>query len=262
MTTISVTLVWILAEINVLLLLLLGGSVFNYLRNRRRDTAAVASLVSTIKEREPQQLETLRASLVSEYGQDEGQAADTAKQLMRLKKKFYKTIITIYIDKHREAFKALDQHLDDLIMSYRRQMPIVDEAPPQPAEETDPEPQPAEGLAEMTDSLSADVQQLKRQNEQLKSDLEQTKRELESTITEYVSAYSGGAELGKAKLESELEKLQENKHKGLLEEENEAAQALSGAGGVPQDGLEREDTEIVMTAADVPAEREAIDEKI
>lgn len=229
MTTITATLAWILAEINLLMLILLGAAAFIYLRNKRRDTSAVSSLVKTIKESEPQQTEAIRDALVSQYSQDEGSAQETAKRLIKLKKRFYKTIINIYIDKQREAFAALDQHLDELIMSYRTQMPITEEQPPRageqaPAVEPPPQTAPAE-----TGALSADIEELKRQNEQLRKDLTQAKQELESTITEYVSAYSGGAELGKARLESELGKIQQDKRKGILEEDHPSAEATENA---------------------------------
>ncbi|HKJ21573.1 MAG TPA: hypothetical protein VKA13_00660 [Gammaproteobacteria bacterium] len=255
MTTITATLMWILAEMNLLMLILLGAAMFIHVRNKRRDTHAVTALVRTVKESEPQQLETIRSALVSQYGQDEGSAAETAKQLIKMKKKFYKTIINIYIDKQREAFAALDQHLDDLIMSYRTQMPIVEkEAPQAPAQSTEAQQQSA-ALTEKTDTLSADIEDLKRQNEELKNNLNQAKQELESTITEYVSAYSGGAELGKARLENELDKIKQNQHKGILEEEHPAEAAAETAApapadDVPQEDVQQDDSDNVMSLSD------------
>ncbi len=256
MTTITATLVWILAEMNLLMLILLGAAMFIHVRNKRRDTHAVTALVRTVKESEPQQLETIRSALVSQYGQDEGSAAETAKQLIKMKKKFYKTIIKIYIDKQREAFAALDQHLDDLIMSYRTQMPIVEEQAPQaPVQSAEAQRQSAV-LTEKTDTMSADIEELKRQNEQLKNDLNQAKQELESTITEYVSAYSGGAELGKARLENELDKIKQNQHKGILEDEEHPAEAADEAAApapaddAPQEDVQQDDSDNVMSLSD------------
>lgn len=219
MTTLATTLAWLLAEINVVLLVFVGWGLFSYLRGKRRATAAVVSLVKTVKENEPAQLETLSAELKDHYGRDETNAAETAKTLLKLKKSFYKKLIHIYMDKYSEAFRTLDEQLDELLMSYRKQMPLADEtATPAPAGDAVPSQQ-AGSLAEKTDTMSADIETLKRQNDQLKHDLDQAKKELESTITEYISAYSGSVELGKAKLETELQKIKHNPTRGILEED-------------------------------------------
>lgn len=268
MTTLTATLAWILAEMNVLMLILLGSAMFLHFRNKRRDTSAVSALVRTVKESEPRQAEAIRSALVSQYGQDEGSASEAAKQLIKLKKRFYKTLIHIYIDKQRDAFEALDQRLDELVMSYRTQMPIVEESAPQE------EPAPAEGgqqtaLAEKTDNLSADIEELKRQNEQLQKNLTETKQELESTITEYVNAYSGGAELGKARLNSELGKIKSDQRKGILEEEqrSEADQAgQTAAPDAPQEPPQEatahdDDNDDVMSLSDALGEQALAEEQ-
>lgn len=265
MTTITATLAWTLAGLNLLILILLGTVAFLHLRGRRRDTSAVSVLVRTVKENEPQQIEAIRSSLMSQYGQDEGNAGETARKLVKLKKKFYKTIINIYIDKQREAFAALDQHLDELIMSYRTQMPIVEEdagATPESAPGADA-PQPTAALSEKTDSLSADIEALKRQNEQLQNDLRQTKQELESTITEYVSAYSGGADLGKARLDSEIDKIKQNHNEqGQISDAPAQAPEHRTPPERPQEGVKQDDdTDTVMSLSDALADNGIVEEQ-
>lgn len=226
MTTLSAAVTAVMAEINAVLLIIFGGLLFIHLRNKKRDTAAVTALVTAVKKNEPAQTQALVTALKEQYGHDDENALENAKKLLKLKKGFYKQLIQIYLNNHSEAFLTLDKTLDELLMSYRSLMPVAGGQSPQEAGAAPPDDVPAAlgdapSTVERIDTVTADVDELKKQNEQLRQQLEQAKKELESTIAEYVSAYSGGAELGKAKLSNEMHKLEEKRKKGLLEEEHE-----------------------------------------
>lgn len=225
------TLIGTLVELNIVLLVLLGLALFIFIRGKRRDTAALAELVKTVKENEPEQLEALRKEFKEKYQQDDANAEENAKKLLKIKKGFYKRFINIYMYKRSKEFSEFDQQLDELIMSYRAMMPVdnSDDVAQQTSADTEDSAQTSAGaLEEKTDNLSADVNELKKQNEALQNQLEETKNALDATINEYVSAYSGGAEEGKAKLEAEMEKLKEENKKGILEEEEEAETQQEG----------------------------------
>jgi hypothetical protein len=205
MTFMSSSAVWLLTGVDAVLVVIVCGILFLYVRNKKRDTTGVADLVKTIKENEPAQLETLRTALKEQYSQKDDDAAENAKQLAKLRKGFYKHLINIHLNKHDEAFGSIDQHLDALLMAYRTLMPVTVIAEP-PAEQTTDAGQisTAEGI-----DFQADLEEIKRQNDELKKELEETKLALESAISEYVNAYSGGAKDGKQRLEKEMHKLHE-----------------------------------------------------
>ncbi len=219
MTALSPNAVWLLVGIDAVLLFVIGGILFIYMRKKSRDTAGVAELVRTIKENEPTQLEVLRAALKEQYEQDDEAAAENAKKLAKVKKSFYKHLINVHLNREGEAFASIDTRLDELLTAYRTLMPVVAEVPAPvqqeaPAAETQIIPQVT--AAEVHD-FRADLEEIKRQNEELRKELDQTKMALDEAVNEYVSAYSGGAESGKERLESELHKLHDRKEHGARE---------------------------------------------
>ena len=213
MMALSSSAVWLLAGIDAALLIIIGAILFIYIRNKSRDTAGVSELVRTIKENEPAQLEVLRGALKEQYGQSDEEAAENAKKLTKVKKAFYKHLINVHLERDGEAFASLDGRLDELLTAYRTMMPVVAEEPAQP----EPQAPAAEsqGASQISaaeaDDFRADLEEIKRQNNELRKELDATKRALDETVNEYVSAYSGGAEAGKERLESEMHKLQDKK---------------------------------------------------
>jgi len=231
----------LLVAMDAVLLVVLGGILFSYIRNKRRDTAGVSDLVKTIKEHEPAQLETLRTALKEQYGQSDEDAAENAKKLAKVKKTYYKYLITAHLGRNGEAFAALDPHLNDLIMAYRTLMPV--EAQAQPPQEDAPaavQSAPESAVVDTT-NFQAALDEIKRQNDELKKELEETKHALDAALNEYASAYSGGAEAGKERLENEKTKLHNKKESEPPEQDTApTAPANQQAGGNQADAAPRD----------------------
>ena len=239
MMALSSSPVWLLAGIDAALLVIIGGILFTFMRNKSRDTAGVSELVRTIKENEPAQLEVLRGALKEQYGQSDEVAAENAKQLTKVKKAFYKHLINVHMVRDGEAFASLDGRLDELLTAYRTMMPVVVEEPAQ----SQPEAPAAEsqGMAQVTATeihdFRADLEEIKRQNNELRKELNATKHALDEAVNEYVSAYSGGAEAGKERLESEMDKLHDKK----AHDTQESAPATPPPPAAPQSAALAED---------------------
>lgn len=225
----STNAVWLLIGLDIVLLGVLGAMLFLYMRNKRRDTAGLSELVRTIKENEPAQLEALRSTLKEQYGQSEEVAAENAKKLAKVKKAFYKHLIHVHTARDSEAFASLDPRLDELLTAYRSLMPVTAEPAEQPAAE---EP----GAAAPTDDkdFGPELEEIKRQNDELKKELEEAKRSLDEALNEYASAYSGGAEAGKERLENEMHKLHDKAEPPPTEETTAAPAPDAGQPGDAQ----------------------------
>lgn len=272
--TLSASLLGFVAEINAVLLIALAAMMVVYLRNGRRGTRAVAALVKAIKENEPAQLAAVQGQIKEQYGQDDAQAAENAKRLVKLKKTFYRHVVAAYLHRDAAELASLEKHLEELITSYRQLMPVKAQ-PPEPPPAAPEAAAPTEhvgALTERTASLSADVEEIKRQNEVLRKELDDTKQALQSTLSEYVSAYSGG-HVDKEQVDNEFHKLHDHepaepkKKRGILEDESAeppaaavsadrqgaAAPSTQGYEVVeqpPQDGGGGDDSEDIMALSD------------
>ena len=179
-----ITLTIVLAEISLALVIVLAAIGFRRLRDRRRDRAAIETLVTRIKSNRPAQVEKL-AGVLRHGGQlNDEDALRKADDLIKKQNKFYQHAIDLYYTRNHELLSKLDARLEDLLGQYQTlvtagegQAPTVDSAV-------------VEQLSKDIAALSQELEKLREDNAALTAQLKAAEHELDQLGREYVSAFN------------------------------------------------------------------------
>lgn len=193
-----VTLTIILAEISLALmvvLIVIGGKA---LRRRRRDRAAVNTLVTSIKTNRPARLEKLAGMLKGSSQLNDEEALGKANELIKKQNKFYQDAIDLYYTRNHEVLSKLDNRIEDLLSQYQGLITVSGGDAPTVDNEA------IRQLSKDIAALSKELEELRAENATLSTQLKAAENELNQLGQEYVSAFNK-LKVSKAKSEDDHE---------------------------------------------------------
>jgi len=115
MTTLTI----VLAEISMVLLVVVGVIGVKAFNRRRRDQAAVKTLVISIKANQPARVEKLAGMLKDSSHLSDDDALNKANELIKKQNKFYQDAIDLYFTRNNEVLSKLDNRLEGLLDQYQ-----------------------------------------------------------------------------------------------------------------------------------------------
>ena len=179
-----VTLTIVLAEITVVLLAVVIVIGVRALNRRRRDRAAVNTLVISIKANQPARVEKL-AGMLKDSGQlSEDDAVDKANALIKKQNKFYQDAIDLYFTRNHEILSKLDNRLEDLLDQHQELLKVTT------ADNSAVDPEAMGQLSKDIAALSKELEELRAENASLSTQLKAAEHELDQLGREYVSAFN------------------------------------------------------------------------
>lgn len=178
-----VTLTIILAEISLVLLIVVLVIAFKAVIRRRRDQAAVNTLVTSIKENQAGRVDKLVGMLKEDSQLNHDDALDIANTLIKKQNKFYQEAIELYYTRNHEILSKLDHRLEDLLSQYQTAFGGAGGA-------ITADNAAVEQLSKDIAALSKELEQLRGENANLSSQLKAAEQELDQLGREYVSAFN------------------------------------------------------------------------
>jgi hypothetical protein len=176
----TVTLTIVLAEICLVLVIALAVIAARALGRRRRDRAAVETLVTSIKTKQPARVEKLAETLKTSAQFNDEDALGMANEFIRKQNRFYQDAIDLYFTRNHEVLSKLDARLEELLNQYQ--------ALAVPGKGQDKAT--VEQLSKDIASLSRDLDALRKENATLTEQLKAAEHELDQLGREYVSAFN------------------------------------------------------------------------
>jgi len=248
MTTLTI----VLAEITMVLLIVVGVISVKALNRRRRDQAAVKTLVISIKANQPARVEKLAGMLKDSNHLSDDDALNKANELIKKQNKFYQDAIDLYFTRNNEVLSKLDNRLEDLLDQYQGLLKVTT---------TDNGTVDAEAMGQLSKdiaALSKELEELRAENATLSTQLKAAEHELDQLGREYVSAFNK-PKVDKAKGEAEEDgQSAEDDQEETTAEEQTAAEgvAVAAADVVDDDEVVEltEEAEAMQVAVVDPAE--------
>ena len=180
----TVTLTIILAEICLVLMAVITVIGVKALIRRRRDQAAINTLVTSIKTNQPARVEKLAGALKDSGQLSDDDALAKANELIKKQNKFYQDAIDLYFTRNHEILSKLDSRMEELLSQYQGlfaggggDAASMDNAA-------------MEELSKGIASLSREIEELRNENANLTSQLKAAEHELDQLGQEYVSAFN------------------------------------------------------------------------
>jgi len=195
-----VTLTIVLAEISLVLLIVVGVIGVKTFNRRRRDHAAVKTLVISIKANQPARVEKLAGMLKDSNHLSDDDALNKANELIKKQNKFYQDAIDLYFTRNNEVLSKLDNRLEDLLDQYQGLLKFTT---------TDNGTVDAEAMDRLSKdiaALSKELEELRTENATLSTQLKAAEHELDQLGREYVSAFNK-PKVDKDKAETKVEAL-------------------------------------------------------
>ena len=194
MTTLTI----VLAEISMVLLIVVGVIAVKAFNRRRRDQAAVKTLVISIKANQPARVEKLAGMLKDSSHLSDDDALNKANELIKKQNKFYQDAIDLYFTRNNEVLSKLDNRLEGLLDQYQGLLKVTT---------TDNGAVDAEAMVQLSKditALSKELEDLRTENATLSTQLKAAEHELDQLGREYVSAFNK-PKVDKAKAEGEAD---------------------------------------------------------
>ena len=194
MTTLTI----VLAEICMVLLIVVGVIGVKAFNRRRRDKAAVKTLVISIKANQPARVEKLAGMLKDSNHLSDDDALNKANALIKKQNKFYQDAIDLYFTRNNEVLSKLDNRLEDLLDQYQGLLKVTT------TDNSAVDKEAMERLSKDIAALSKELEELRLENVTLSTQLKAAEHELDQLGREYVSAFNK-PKVNKAKAETEEE---------------------------------------------------------
>ena len=180
MTTLTI----VLAEITMVLLVVVGVIGVKAFNRRRRDQAAVKTLVISIKANQPARVEKLAGMLKDSSHLSDDDALNKANELIKKQNKFYQDAIDLYFTRNNEVLSKLDNRLEDLLGQYQGLLKVTT------TENGGVDTEAMEQLSKDIAALSKELEELRTENATLSTQLKAAEHELDQLGREYVSAFN------------------------------------------------------------------------
>lgn len=187
MNSLYASLSLIFAEIILLLLVVCGTLVFLKVKEQRKDKKALLALTEKIKESKEERLNVLSIKLKETHDLDSDALSAAAKKIRDIEIEFYITMMNIYADRDSEALKTLDKNIVALTESSTRLGTIsIDNSSPATTVTN------GEELKNENTRLQYELNTSQQLNNRLEKELDTAKKEMRETVSEFISAFSGG----------------------------------------------------------------------
>jgi hypothetical protein len=242
MTTLTI----VLAEISMVLLVVVGVIGVKTFNRRRRDQAAVKTLVISIKANQPARVEKLAGMLKDSNHLSDDDALNKANALIKKQNKFYQDAIDLYFTRNNEVLSKLDNRLEDLLDQYQGLLKVT--TTDNGAVDTEAMEQLSKDIA----ALSKELEELRTENAMLSTQLKAAEHELDQLGREYVSAFNK-PKVDKAKAATE----EEAQSVGDVQEATTAEEQIA-AEGTPVAAADVVGDEVVEPAEEVAVKTEAM----
>ncbi len=190
MNSLYASLSLILAEVTLFLLVVCSALIFLKIKEQRKDKKALLTLTEKIKENEEERLNVLSIKLKETHELDSDALSATAKKILGTEIELYITMMNIYADRDSEALKNLDKNIAALTESNTKLSTInIDSRSPT----TDITNNAAfNELKNENSRLQHELTATQKTNDRLEKELDTAKKEMRETVTEFISAFSGG----------------------------------------------------------------------
>ncbi len=210
----------LISEIGILLILILGTVLVVAKKRKMRDKALAMILVDKIKNSEPKKRESLLTMLKEKYGYEDEKAEEKIEMLLGFEKTVYGNLLKTFLKKDREAITKFDEHLNDLIGSYK----AIHAGQDQGDEKNDN--QEGKTKSSKVTLMREENTDLRAANAKLKKDLDAAMQTMESMMSEYASMYEGGKKDGEQRMKNEMFKLKQVMEKGADVNEDDATEEV------------------------------------
>ncbi len=247
MTTLTI----VLAEITTVLLIVVGVISVKTLKRRRRDQAAVKTLVISIKANQPARVEKLAGMLKDSSHLSDDDALNKANELIKKQNKFYQDAIDLYFTRNNEVLSKLDNRLEDLLDQYQGLLKVTT------MDNGAIDTEAMEQLSKDIVALSKELEDLRTENATLSTQLKAAEHELDQLGREYVSAFNKPKEdKAKAEANEDGQSAGDDQEETTAEEQTAAeGVAVASADVVDDEVAERaEEAEAMQVAVVDPAE--------
>ena len=247
MTTLTI----VLAEITMVLLIVVGVISVKALNRRRRDQAAVKTLVISIKANQPARVEKLAGMLKDSNHLSDDDALNKANELIKKQNKFYQDAIDLYFTRNNEVLSKLDNRLEDLLDQYQGLLKVTT---------TDNGTVDAEAMGQLSKdiaALSKELEELRAENATLSTQLKAAEHELDQLGREYVSAFNKPkVDKAKGETEEDGQSAEDDQEETTAEEQTAAEGAAVATADVVGDEVagRAEEAEAMQVAVVDPAE--------
>ena len=253
MTTLTI----VLAEISMVLLIVVGVIAVKAFNRRRRDQAAVKTLVISIKANQPARVEKLAGMLKDSSHLSDDDALNKANELIKKQNKFYQDAIDLYFTRNNEVLSKLDNRLEGLLDQYQGLLKVTT------TDNGAVDTEAMERLSKDIAALSKELEELRLENATLSTQLKAAEHELDQLGREYVSAFNKPkVDKAKAGAEEEAQSPEGAQEETTAEEPIAAEAATADVAG--SDVVEPAEEAVAATEAEAmqiavvdPAEDEA-----
>ena len=253
MTTLTI----VLAEISMVLLIVVGVIAVKAFNRRRRDQAAVKTLVISIKANQPARVEKLAGMLKDSSHLSDDDALNKANELIKKQNKFYQDAIDLYFTRNNEVLSKLDNRLEGLLDQYQGLLKVTT------TDNGAVDTEAMERLSKDIAALSKELEELRTENATLSTQLKAAEHELDQLGREYVSAFNKPkVDKAKAGAEEEAQSPEGAQEETTAEEPIAAEAATADVAG--SDVVEPAEEAVAATEAEAmqiavvdPAEDEA-----
>ncbi len=146
---------------------------------KRRDRAAARDLATRVKDGSEVRIAETNALLQREFSLSDESASGVAEEIAAQERRFYQTLISLYLNREAETVRTLDTSLHALVAPYRDLQLPKEEG--------------ASGDSIVQDSAAEELAELRQENEKLKTELGVTMDTMGRMLNEYSSMYNEGA---------------------------------------------------------------------
>ncbi|AKH21796.1 hypothetical protein [Sedimenticola thiotaurini] len=185
MIEVSRLLLMILIELLILSSACAGVITYLFLSKRRRERAAVKSLIAAVRQDSERRDGETRQVLQQRFGLSGGGLDETAGKISRGEKQFYQTVIDLFLHRNTVALQNFSVDYEKSVEPYRTLELSLGTA----GAATEP---PAEAPDDSADELYL----LREENKRLSDELQLTMNTMGTMLNEYTQMFAGGAEAG------------------------------------------------------------------
>jgi len=179
MTEISTLLLLSLAELLLVAVIASAALVVMGIMKKRRDRSAVRILVKHIEEDEGLRQQEIRKFLQDNFGRAGGALESSAKKIRQEEKRFYQTLINLYLKRDSVAMETLHLAFDGAVKPYR----VLEIPKPDQTGQIEVGPEDSEALKRLRDD-----------NQHLSEELQITMTTMGRMLNEYKTVFTEGAD--------------------------------------------------------------------
>ncbi|MFK8066818.1 MAG: hypothetical protein AB8D52_01075 [Gammaproteobacteria bacterium] len=164
--TLQTLLIITAAEIGFVLLSLCIFLIWRKVKAKKEDLKAVKDLVENVKEIEPNRRESLLKVFGECYDMEENELNTAVDEFLNRERAFYKTMISVYVDRDAKEFSKLSGALVEMVKPYSDL-----------------------ALSAELSTDSEELEALQEQNKELSKELDESKKVMDELLTEYSATF-------------------------------------------------------------------------